>query len=189
MKKLIIINENDAREMSFEEVLECYQNLIRRTMKEFKNLKLEDEEKYQILSIQLWHCYKRYDSNTGVGFGHYAKKSLWGILGRQYRDSIAKKRTGLVVLSGDEIILNGDWDKVSRFERIEDNFNLESEIFAKVNYETFLESITQKQKEVIKMYEQGKRQVDIAEALGIRQGAVSRRIFFARNTFRECVGI
>lgn len=79
-RKIIRLNQNTYKDLTFEEILEMYTQLIYAYVHDFQArfpfFMLENEDLYQEFSIALHKAYKRYDITKGVGFGLVAKRYL-----------------------------------------------------------------------------------------------------------------
>lgn len=66
-KKLIIINKDNQKLMTFEETLEQYHDLVHKMAISWSR-RYELDDMKQIAMIGLWRAYKAYDSSKGVAF-------------------------------------------------------------------------------------------------------------------------
>lgn len=78
--KMIRLNQDLYKEMTFDEILEMYRALIIHYITKFKSLfphhAIEDDDLYQEFSLALYKCYRLYDVSKGVGFGLVAKRYI-----------------------------------------------------------------------------------------------------------------
>ena len=84
----------------------------------YKNLKLEQEERYNLALFGLWKAYESYDETKGAGFLTYATNVIYQVFNLEYRDSNAKKRQHDIHLD-----INYTDDEGNRFEEILEDKN------------------------------------------------------------------
>ena len=58
----------------------------------YKNLKLEQDERYNLALFGLWKAYNTYDEERGASFLTHATNVIFQVFNLEYRDSTAKKR-------------------------------------------------------------------------------------------------
>jgi RNA polymerase sigma factor (sigma-70 family) len=187
--KLIIVDENDVRMMTFEEILLRYRPLVRNIVWSFGNLKIEFEDKLQIANIALWEAYSKYNIKTGIGFWALAKKIVTNELKREFNNSKRKKRSGIEVLSLYQTVPNGSLDSNLIMDELSYFGNIEDDLIAKEHLKVFMNKITDKQKETLILVGMGKSYSEIAELLGQVRPTISMRMTATRKIFNECMNI
>ena len=58
----------------------------------YKNLKLDDDERYNLALFGLWKAYKSFDESRGASFLTHATNVIYQVFNLEYRDLNAKKR-------------------------------------------------------------------------------------------------
>lgn len=58
----------------------------------YKNLKLENDERYNLALFGLWKAYNSFDEEKGASFLTHATNVIYQVFNLEYRDSNAKKR-------------------------------------------------------------------------------------------------
>ena len=78
--------------MSWEECQVKYNPLCWKMANKYKNLKLENDERYNLALFGLWKAYKSFDESRGASFLTHATNVIYQVFNLEYRDSRAKKR-------------------------------------------------------------------------------------------------
>ena len=105
-------------EMTWEECVKQYDKLCWKIANRYKNLKLENDELYNLALFGLWKAYENYDETRGAGFLTYATNVIYQVFNLEYRDSNAKKRQHNIHLD-----INHTDDSGNRFEEILEDKN------------------------------------------------------------------
>ena len=79
-------------EMTWEECVKQYDKLCWKMVNKYKNLKLEQDERYNLALFGLWKAYNSYDDTRGASFMSHATNVIFQVFNLEYRDSKAKKR-------------------------------------------------------------------------------------------------
>ena len=79
-------------EMTWEEVQEKYKPLCYKLSNKYRNLKLDDDERFNLALFGLWKAYNSYDDSRGASFMTHATNVIYQVFNLEYRDSNAKKR-------------------------------------------------------------------------------------------------
>ena len=79
-------------EMTWEECQVKYNSLCWKMANKYKNLKLENDERYNLALFGLWKAYESYDEARGAAFLSHATNVMYQVFNLEYRDSKAKKR-------------------------------------------------------------------------------------------------
>jgi len=187
--KLIIIGLNDTRKLEFEEVLEMYKPLIMSEIHSFDSLKMEYDDKYQLATIGLWNAYKKYDAETTVGFGLFAKIAIQNNLKHAITYTKMKKRSGLELVCMDRTMKSQKDEENSIKNTLESDTNIEEHIVLKSNLKEFMSKITDKQRETIALYIDGRHYEEISKILGVGKSTISMRMAAAKKTFNKCMAI
>lgn len=58
----------------------------------YKNLKLDNDERYNLALFGLWKAYNSFDEERGASFLTHATNVIYQVFNSEYRDSNAKKR-------------------------------------------------------------------------------------------------
>ena len=80
-------------EMTWEYVQEKYKPLCYKLANKYRNLKLEDDERFNLALFGLWKAYNSYDDSRGASFMTHATNVIYQVFNLEYRDSNAKKRS------------------------------------------------------------------------------------------------
>ena len=78
--------------MTWEECQKQYDKLCWKMVNKYKNLKLEQDERYNLALFGLWKAYETYDETRGAAFLSHATNVIYQVFNLAYRDSKAKKR-------------------------------------------------------------------------------------------------
>ena len=79
-------------EMTWEECIKQYDKLCWKMVNNYRNLKLEPNERYNLALFGLWKAYETYDETRGAAFLSHATNVMYQVFNLAYRDSNAKKR-------------------------------------------------------------------------------------------------
>lgn len=77
---------------SWDETYNQYRLLCHKLSYQYKNIKLDYDERYNIALLGLWKAWKDYDETKGASFLTYANYRIRQEFNLIYRDSNAKKR-------------------------------------------------------------------------------------------------
>ena len=105
-------------EMTWEECQKQYDKLCWKMVNNYKNLKLETDERYNLALFGLWKAYNSYDETRGTVFLSHATNVMYQVFNLAYRDSNAKKRQ-----HESHLDINHMDDKGNRFEEIIEDKN------------------------------------------------------------------
>ena len=78
--------------MSWEECQVKYNPLCWKMVNKYKNLKLENDERYNLALFGLWKAYNSFDESRGASFLTHATNVIYQVFNLEYRDLNAKKR-------------------------------------------------------------------------------------------------
>ena len=78
--------------MSWEECQNQYDKLCWKMVNKYKNIKLDNDERYNLALFGLWKAYNSYDESRGASFLTHATNVIYQVFNLEYRDSKAKKR-------------------------------------------------------------------------------------------------
>ena len=118
MLDIYVYGTVNRMEMTWEECQIKYNKLCWKMVNKYKNLKLEQEERYNLALFGLWKAYESYDETKGAGFLTYATNVIYQVFNLEYRDSNAKKRQHDIHLD-----INYTDDEGNRFEEILEDKN------------------------------------------------------------------
>ena len=79
-------------EMTWEQCQVKYNPLCWKMANKYKNLKLENDERYNLALFGLWKAYNSFDESRGACFLSHATNVIYQVFNLEYRDSKAKKR-------------------------------------------------------------------------------------------------
>lgn len=79
-------------EMTWEECQKQYNPLCWKMANKYKNLKLDNDERYNLALFGLWKAYNSYDELRGAAFLTHATNVIYQVFNLEYRDANAKKR-------------------------------------------------------------------------------------------------
>ena len=105
-------------EMSWEECQVKYNPLCWKMANKYKNLKLENDERYNLALFGLWKAYNSFDEARGASFLTHATNVIYQVFNLEYRDSNAKKRKHEIHLD-----INHTDEDGNRFEEILEDKN------------------------------------------------------------------
>ena len=105
-------------EMTWEECVKQYDKLCWKMVNKYKNLKLEQDERYNLALFGLWKAYETYDETRGTAFLSHATNVIFQVFNLAYRDSKAMKRQHEIHLD-----INHTDDSGNRFEDILEDKN------------------------------------------------------------------
>ena len=80
-------------EMSWEQCQKQYESLCWKMVNRYKNLKLDNDERFNLALFGLWKAYTSFDETRGATFLTHANNVMFQVFNLEYRDSNAKKRT------------------------------------------------------------------------------------------------
>ena len=105
-------------EMTWEECQLKYDKLCWKMVNKYKNLKLENDERYNLALFGLWKAYNTYDEERGASFLTHATNVIYQVFNLEYRELNAKKRQHERHLD-----INHTDDRGNRFEEILEDKN------------------------------------------------------------------
>ena len=192
MKKRLKISDTMYEDLTFEEILEIYNNYFIRKSKAFSNYgknkypifssSYEEEDIYQICAMGAFKAYKRYDINKDLLFYTYMNSMVIGEVLKYIRYTAGARREYNAnqhkQLSIDYTINNVIEDKnISLGELIEDNNFSIDKIIQNIDVENLLSILDDKEREIINLlFFEGKTQLQIGQLYGHNQVWVSRKI-------------
>ena len=94
--------------MTWEECQKQYDKLCWKMVNKYKNLKLEQDERYNLALFGLWKAYNSYDETRGTVFLSHATNVIYQVFNLEYRDSNAKKRQHEIHLDINHVDDNGN---------------------------------------------------------------------------------
>ena len=100
----------------------------------YKNLKLENDERYNLALFGLWKAYNSFDESRGASFLTHATNVIYQVFNLEYRDSRAKKRQHEIHLDINHIDEEGN-----RFEEFLEDKNEFGYAHRNIIYELMLE--------------------------------------------------
>ena len=104
--------------MSWEECQAKYNPLCWKMVNKYNNLKLENDERYNLALFGLWKAYNSFDESRGASFLTHATNVIYQVFNLEYRDSKAKKRQHEILLD-----INHTDEEGNRFEEILEDKN------------------------------------------------------------------
>ena len=104
--------------MKWEECQVQYNPLCWKMANKYKNLKLDNDERYNLALFGLWKAYNSFDEERGASFLTHATNVIYQVFNLEYRDSNAKKRQHEIHLD-----INHTDDDGNRFEEILEDRN------------------------------------------------------------------
>lgn len=156
---------SEHSEYAKEQVILNNTGLIGMVMKRL-NLNLFDDDLYEIGIIGLCEAINRFDSNKGVEFSTYAALLIRGALTKAFR----KKRI-IPAISLDETYRTNNEGEVAYKEMIADKKRFEEEVEISI----IVGLLSERERKIMHLYVyEGKTQVEIAKAVGIKQAQISR---------------
>lgn len=184
MKKLLLIDKNTEENLTFEEVLEKYENLIKSLIKSYV-INYGYEDMFQVASIGLWKAYKNYDiEKYRVAFGYYASLVIRNELKINYRNS---KKNINNALSLNDCVSTEDGN-TEYIDLLENGLDLENEVICKESFRQVLQSLKEKERVFLILSLNGVEQNEIARRYNMLQPSVSRIIRGAKSKLVSCLG-
>jgi len=174
MLKRIIIKTGITREVSFEEILKFNKGLIGINVKKWYS-QFEYEDLYQICCMALWKAYIDYDIERGLCFSTVASKYIFNTLSGEYR---SRKRH---CVSG-ESLEKELWEGTTLESKLSASRDLIADFEANLYIEQLL---SKKEKTILKLLSENYTQIQIAKALNMAQGNISKALKRIRNKFAE----
>ena len=95
-------------EMSWEQCQKQYEPLCWKMANRYKNLKLDNDERFNLALFGLWKAYASFDETRGASFLTHANIVMFQVFNLEYRDSNAKKRTHNIHLDINHIDEDGN---------------------------------------------------------------------------------
>lgn len=139
------------------------------------NMGLTIEDNYDLAAIGLCRAAMNYDS-AKYAFSTFAYRCIKNEIMLEYRKRNMFKRAlneGLV--SYDAPILSQDaGEKISLLEQIKSNDSVENEALSRVMYNEIVEQLGPTDSKVLRFFERGLKQTEIAKIMGVSQANISR---------------
>lgn len=148
------------------------------------NLNLLDEDLYSIGIIGVVKAVNTFNSDKGFAFSSYATQ----IIRNEILATFRKKRI-IPVFSLDEPYQLENGDLVNLSETIADSRQFEEEAIADMQMEQIFSNLSDREKKIISLSMDEKKQSEIADILGISQSYVSRIIKSIHKKWRKQNGL
>lgn len=152
-----------------------------------RNRKLDLEEYYGELAIELCKAAYHYDESLGYSFSSFAAKCMDNRIKQLIR---SKKRT----LEGNEEIMSLDYcyyedgsDPITLGDCVSDNKNIEQETVNKIETEWFANTLVKRDKYIFKSLLVGKTQSQIAGELGLSLPRVNKLVKKIRKKYEKSI--
>lgn len=145
------------------------------------NVSLEDY--YGVLAMGLCDAAKRFDESKG-SFSTFAYMRMRWMLGwhLQHEGRISKIPDNQVFSYNRPI--NSE-SKTFFFEMIGDNFSTDNSMIDDIALNGFVDTLSDKESEVIKLLLDGKSQVDIANMMGVKKQSIGYYVYRIRDKWKE----
>ena len=144
------------------------------------NLNTQDEDLYSTGLIGLVKAVNTFNPDKGVKFSAYAAP----IIRNEILTTFRKKRI-IPAFSLDEAYCLENGDLFDFSEVIADSKNFEEEVIADIQCEQVFSALNEREKKIIFLSMEGKKQREIAEVFGISPAQVSRIIKSAYKKWRR----
>lgn len=178
MKKRLVIGKDQAKELSFEEVYEKYQNLAYKRANKYREFYDIDDLK-QIAMIGLWKAYEKYDVSTETAFGAFANKVITNEL-RMFNRARNQRLTRKTAKVKDLISLELNLDN-SEVQTISDLIIDQTDFTEKIIERDIvlrtisrIQKLSSREQYIIFSYLKGVKQRVIAEKIGVTQTCVAK---------------
>lgn len=187
ISKKIIISGSTPIMITFDEVYQKYQNLLRKKVHSWSNT-YEYEELYQVASIALWKAYKNYDlSKYPIPFGTLAIKYIDNALLNYHSQNKPKfnRQTSQIksLVSIHDIVFDDKYDGIELEELIGEAETFTHETADRLLLEKLLNKFSKQQQEDIWNYvAAGYKLKEIAKSKDVSKQATSMRM---QNTFSK----
>ena len=190
MTKLIIIDAETTLDLTFEEVFERYQKLVKKEANGFHALRIEFEDKCQIAYIALWDTYKEYDISKGVGFGYVARFIIRNRFKRALkRENAMKRGSGEVMERLDRQLEGSSSDSSLLIDTIASNEDISMELSLRNLFVEFIDSLTMDQKKTLELTMRGINQKEIGIILDVGRQGINKRMKIIRKKFIQCMNM
>ncbi len=172
IKKLLKLNSNVIKEMSFEEVYKRYERYLHKECKTYSE-NIEYEDVFQIASIGLYKAYKTYN-NIDVNLLTYASIVIKNEILMNIRNNKKKVKTVSINSIG---YWDKEYDSPIEWNSPDISVDIEEEVGDKVFIKETISSLNDEEKELIREYFfRNKKQDDLARELNISQTYLSKKI-------------
>lgn len=162
----------------YEKIVEENHNLIYAFL---KKCHLPTNEYYDLAAIGLCKAAKTWDCNKQK-FCTYAYTCMFNeVMGekRKYRCQKRIESNNLVSL---DAYIDTEHD-VSLLDIVSNSYSVEDEIIAKIDVNSFVKSLKDRDKQVIDLFTLGYSQDDIADIIGVSQATISRIKKILKNKY------
>ncbi|MFT9495847.1 sigma-70 family RNA polymerase sigma factor [Anaerosolibacter sp.] len=188
-KKLLLIRPGDTQELSFEEVLVKYDNLIHNRALKWTNFYDLDEMK-QIASIGLWKAYKKYDAEKGIGFGWFADVVIRNEFYVYHRNNMQRHtKAGAqvkLIISMDTPVTEDE--NITIADIVSDGIDFVEELADKEIGKSLIEEIHRlrsSDERIMNLYLMGYNQTEIGKIISRSQAQVSRQMKRSFESIRK----
>lgn len=191
-RKQILFKGNIVKEMSFEEVLVQFDNLIHKTcskyFKSVENFNQTYEDLESLARYSLFMSYRKYDPSTKSIFLNFAATSMTNEFLMLYRYHTLPKRDARLKSSMDETFMDDEGDEITLHDLIPSNQNTEAEVMSRFIINE-VDMVASKYKllgkDVMLGFLRDVTQQKLSEKYGISRGYVARKFIYIRNDLRK----
>lgn len=132
------------------------------------------DEYYDLAAIALCKAAVSWQAEKGA-FTSYACQCIKNEILRDYRAKMMQKRQlNEYLISYDAPVLTQDGDEISLLEQIRSLESVENEALSHVMYTELIDQLGKADSKMLKFFERGLKQREIAEIMGVTQANVSR---------------
>lgn len=167
-KSALDLWNQEHSEYAKEQIILCNQGIVGMVLKRM-NLNLLDEDLFATGILGLVKAVNTFDFDKGFAFSTYAAMCIKNEILITFR----KKRIPIAFSLDDNANL-GNGEEVPYLEMIACDRKFEEEVIANRLFSEFQKSLSSREKRIIELYINGKKQKEIAEILGFSQAYVSR---------------
>ena len=165
------------------EIFEKNMKLAYMVAHRYKNYPKEKEDITQIALEGLWLAIKNYDEKKSK-FATFAVRIMTNNINYYLRS--VKKESNIISLYDS---IPGNTENIEYIDVISDNSfgieDLETKIFIKDTLENLNANLEEKERIIFKYWLEGKKQIDIADLLGVSQPSISRSITEIRRKLKR----
>lgn len=148
------------------------------------NISLSDKDCYSVGIIGLTRAINKFDESKGNQFSTYAVRAIRNEILKTFR-----KKQIIPAFSLDEPYVLENGESVNFSEMIADSRRFEEEVIADMQIKQIFSKLSDREKKIISLSMDGKKQTEIAKICGMSQANVSRIIKSIHNKWRKQNGL
>ncbi|RAK21118.1 RNA polymerase sigma factor (sigma-70 family) [Anoxybacillus vitaminiphilus] len=188
--KDIILRKGSIQTMSFEQVFQRYQNLLKKKAYSWSTTyRYEFDELFQVASIALWQAYRKYDSSKyPIPFGALAVKYIdYSLLAyhNKHKPKFDRETSQIKsIMSLHQLVIDKDGEGTELMELIGQEETFTEETVDRIVIDSLFKKFSNQQRQDILDYINGHKFKEMAESKGVSSQVVSSRIRSSFLKFR-----